>query len=196
MLTSLKYIVRILLPLITHPEQMWQYLDKARGAETKPDEMQKNYFIPLLGWMSLIAFLCAAFRSPDSAITFDYQYGMKKMLPLLIAYFLGPLLAVVVVNMALKKWLMVEKTPDKERVQLYVFYSTSFLMALEILVAFIPSFRFVSFIFIYLVYITFSGTSTYIRVSHNRRWMTGFVSFVAIWGCPNMIILLMQKMQG
>lgn len=175
---------------------MWQYLDKSRGAETRPDEMQKDYFIPFLGWMSLIVFLCAAFRSPDSAISFDYQYGMKQMLPLLIAYFLGPLLAVMVINMALKNWLMAGTTPDKDRVQIFVFYCTGFLMALEILVAFVPSFKFFSLIFIYLVYITFSATSNYIRVSHRRRWMTGFVSFVAIWGCPNMIILLMHKVQG
>lgn len=196
MLTSLKHIVRILLPLITHPEQMWQYLDKAHGAETKPDEMQKDYFIPFLGWMSLIVFLCAAFRSPDSAISFDYQYGMKQMLPQLIAYFLGPMLAAMMINTLLKRWLMSGLTPDKDRVLLFVYYCTGFLMALEILVACVPSFKFFSLIFIYLVYITFSATSTYIRVGHRRRWITGFITFIIIWFCPNMIMWLMHKMQG
>lgn len=192
---QLKYIVRILLPLISRPEQMWQFLATSRGEETKPDAMQKQFFLPLLGYMSLIVFLCAAFRSPDAAVSFDYQYGMKQMLPLLIAYFVGPLVAAMVFNVALRH-LFGLPNPDKDRVQLFVFYCTSFLMAIEILVALIPSIRFFSLIFIYLVYITFSGITTYIRVNQNRRWIVGFISFLVIWSCPSLIIMLMHKVQG
>lgn len=181
--------------MITQPEQMWQYLAQARGAETRPDAVQKNYYLPLLGYMSLVVFLCAAFRGPETDVTFDYQYGMKQMVPLLIAYFLGPLVAILVFNLSLRHLFGMED-PDKDRVQLFVFYCTSFLMALEILEALIPSIRFLGLIFVYLVYITFSGASTYIRVEHNQRWKAGFVAFLLIWSCPNIIIMLMHKMQA
>lgn len=194
-MNQIKYIVRILLPLISQPEQTWQFLAKSRGDETRPDAMQKNFFLPLLGYMSLVVFLCAAFRSPENGVMFDYQYGMKQLVPVLIAYFLGPILAVMLLTICLRHVFHMPN-PDKNRVQLFVYYSTSFLIALEMLESIIPSIRLLSLIFVYLLYITFCGSVVYIRVAPNRRWMAGLISFAIISVCPSLIINIMTKMQG
>lgn len=189
---SIKNIIRILLSLTLHPEEFWQYLATEAGDDAKPDKVQSSYFLPLLGYMSLVTFLCAAFRSPEET-TFDYQYGMMQMVQPLTAYFLGPFISILLLPTILGYF----KSPvaSKDCIQLFVYYSTSFLMALEMLTALIPSIRFISFIVVYLLYITFSGMSTYVPIAPTRRWITGFMSFFVIWAGPTFIMKLMQLLQ-
>ena len=190
-----KYVIQFLIPLITQPAQAWQYLVETDTDRSRPDQMQRNYYLPMLGFMSLVVFLCSAYHRVDTRMTFDVQYGMTEMVPLLVGYLVGPYVTVLLLRPLLVHWFDLPD-PDHDRLHLFVFYSTSFLVALEMLVAIIPGIRFFSFIFIYLVYITFSGSESYVRVPHYKRWMFGIVSFLVIYFVPKLIIHLLQKMQG
>ncbi|MBO4754828.1 MAG: hypothetical protein J5543_09550 [Bacteroidales bacterium] len=194
-MTQFKYIVKFLIALITQSEQAWNYLATAETKESKPDYMLWNYYYPLLGFMSLVIFICAGSRGPNPELSFDFQHGMTQMVPILVAYFVGPYMAMILIKQTLVN-LFDLPNPDKDRLTNFVFYSTSFLMALEMLMAAFPAFRFFQFIALYLVYITWNGSHTYIRVEEKRRWLFGFVSFLVIFFSPSIIQHLLQFLQG
>jgi len=194
-LNQFKYIVKFLIALITQSDQAWSYLATADAKESKPDYMLWNFFYPLLGFMSLVVFLFAGWRGPDPAVRFDFQYGMTQMVPVLVAYFVGPYLALALIRQMLITLFHLPH-PDKNRLTNFVFYSTSFLMALEMLMAAFPAIRYFQFIALYLVYITWNGSHTYIRVEERRRWLFGFMSFLVIFFSPRVIQHLLQFLQG
>ena len=120
---------------------------------------------------------------------------MTQMVPVLVAYFIGPYLALILIKQVLVN-LFDLPNPDKDRLIIFVFYSTSFLIALEMLMAVFPAIRFFQFIALYLVYITWNGSHTYIRVAEKRRWLFGFVSFLVIFFSPSFVQHLLQFLQG
>ncbi len=190
-----KYIVKFLILLISHPQDLWVYLSSDDVAESKPEYVQQHFFLPLLGFMALVIFLCEGFHGAVGDATFDLQQGMKQMVPCLVAFLVGPYLAQMLLKATLERLYRMPH-PSKDRVHLFVFYSTSFLMVLEMLLAFIPSIRFFSFIVIYLFYITWTGGTTIIRIEERRRWVFGFVAAVIIYFSSHLFISIVQRMQG
>ena len=190
-----RYILRFLILLISHPQQLWEYLTTDGVEESKPDYVQRKYFFPLLGFMALVIFLCEGFHhaSPDTA--FDLQFGMTKMVPCLVAFLVGPYLAMMLLKELLVRFYKMSH-PNSARIHLFVLYSTSFLMALEMLLAFIPSIRFFSFIVVYLIYITWTGSTSIIRIQEHHRWVFGFLSAVIIYFSSHLLITIIEHMQG
>lgn len=189
-----KYILRFLLLLVTHPQELWDYLTSDGVEESKPDYVQEHYFLPLLGFMALVIFLCEGFHSKE-ADGFDLYLGMKEAVPCLVGYLVGPYLAMMVIR-AFLEHIYSMRHPSKERLHLFVIYSTSFLMALQMLLAFIPSIRFFSFIVVYLLYITWTGTTTIIRLDERHRWLFAFVSAIIIYFSSHLFISIIHTMQG
>ena len=190
-----KYIVKFLILLISSPQELWNYLTTDGVEESKPSYVQEHYFLPLLGFMSLFIFLCEGFHGAKGDTIFDLQYGMREMVPYLVAFLVGPYIAQMLLNLSLRHIFQMP-APSASRVHLFVFYSTSFLMALEMLLAFIPSIRFFWFIVLYLFYITWTGGFSIIRLPNNRQWVFGFVSALEIYFSSHLIISIIQRMQG
>lgn len=190
-----KYIIKFLILLVYQPKELWNYLSGGDVEEVSPDYVQRNYYVPLLGCMALEVFLCEGFHSPDKSLTFDLQFGMMQMVPRLVAFFVGPYVAQLLIKELLVNFFKVPR-PSKERIHLFVFYSTSFLIALEMLLSFLPSIRFFWFIVLYLLYITWTGSGTFIRVGDNHRWVFGLTSAVVIYYSSHLLINILQHMQG
>lgn len=189
-----KYIIKFLLMLISHPQDLWEYLTDPEVSESKPEYVQEHYYLPLWGFMSLVIFLCEGFYGATGDSSFDLQIGMKQAVPYMVAFLVGPFLAMLLLRLLLVHAYDV-KHPSKDRLHLFVFFCTSFLMALEMLLAFIPSIRFFWFIVVYIVYLTWTGSTTIIRVEEKNRWMFGFLSAVVIYFSSHIFISLIQKMQ-
>jgi len=181
--------------MISQPDELWNKLIKSETEESKPEFMQRNYYYPLLGIMALVVFVCAGLRGPESDTPFDIQHGMTKMVPVLVAYFVGPYLALFLVKEGLIHFFGLPN-PDKARLSNFVFYSMSFLMALEMVLAVFPAILFFRFIALYLIYITWNGSHTYIRVEERRRWIFGFYSAVVIYFSPGVIETVLERLQG
>lgn len=194
-MNRLKYILKFLILLVYRSRELWDYLSNGEVDESSPDYMQRNFYLPLLGFMALEIFLCEGFHSPAAGSTFDLQYGMLQMVPKLVAFFVGPYIAMMLLKELLVTWFKVEH-PSKDRVNLFVFYNTSFLVALEMLLAFAPAIRFFWFIVLYLLYLTWSGASTYIRVGEHQRWVFSLASALVIYYSSHLLITLLQHMQG
>lgn len=186
------YIVKYLISLTTQPEQTWLYLAKGEVNESKPQYMQTNYYLPLLGFMSLFVFCTAGFGGEDG---FSLEAGMKSMVPVLVAYFVSPYIAMFVLKELLPTQYFKMQNPDNDRLHLYVFYSTSYLMLVEMAASLLPSLSFIRLAAYYLIYITWTGSHTMIRVEEHRRWIFGFLSFVIIYASPSIVIWILQFMQ-
>ena len=187
-----KLIVKYLISLITQPEQTWIYLANQDVDEAKPQYMQTNYYLPLLGFMSLFIFVVTGM---DGVGSFSLQKGMTSMVPATVAYFVAPYLAMFIIRELLTSCIFKMSNPDHDRLQLYVFYSTSYLMLVEMAAAMMPSFAFIRLAAYYLIYITWTGSHTMIRVEEHRRWMFGFVAFMVINFSPSIIIGVLKFMQ-
>lgn len=178
--------------MISSPEQFWSYLAKGKDDMSKSDFMQSNIFLPLLGVMALAIFLIAGLSGQGP---FDLQHAMTYMVPRLVAFFVGPYIAMFLIKEVLPAFFHVP-APDRNRLQLYVFYCTGFLMLVEVFVTMVPSIKFLQFANYYLIYITWSGAYTFIRVEEKRRWVFGFMAFVIIYFAPSLIkdfVVFMQR---
>lgn len=178
--------------MTSEPEQFWGFLSKGKDPMSKTDFMQSNIFLPLLGVMSLAIFLIAGLSGEGF---FDLQHAMTYMVPRLVAFFAGPYIAMFLLKEMLPAFFKMP-SPDRDRLQLYVFYSTGFLMLVEVFVALIPSIKFLQLASYYLIYITWSGSFTLIRVEEKHRWVFGFVAFLVIYFAPSLIrdfVVFMQR---
>lgn len=178
--------------MISEPEQFWDFLAKEKNDMSKVDFMLSNIFFPMLGVMSLAVFLIAGLSGEGF---FELQRAMTYMVPRLVAFFVGPYIAMFLLKESLSAFFGVP-VPDRDRLQLYVFYSTGFLMVIEVLVALVPSIKFLQLASYYLIYITWCGAYTLIRVEEKRRWMFGLVAFLVIYFAPSLIkdlLILLQR---
>ena len=187
-----KYIVKYLISLTTQPEQTWLYLAKEDVEEAKPQFMQTNYYLPLLGFMSLFIFVVAGMAGEGS---FSLPNGMTSMVPATVAFFVAPYLAMFILRELLPTGWFKLPNPDQDRLQLYVFYSTSYLMLVEMVASLMPSFAFIRLAAYYLIYITWTGATIMVRVDERKRWLFGFVAFIVINFSPSIIISLLKFMQ-
>jgi len=182
-MNNLKTIIRILVSLVSDPSGTWDALSKADSDDAKPAAMFHSFYYPLLGIVVMVLFLCEGFRGAAESETFSVQVGMTHMVPILVAYFVGPYLSLFAIKLALEKYFLVPN-PDKVRLELFVFYCTGYLLSLEILFALIPSIQFFKFFSIYLFYITWCASSTYERVETGHRWKFTLFSFFVLWFSP------------
>lgn len=190
-----KYIVKFLIMLAARPQELWEYLCSDGVEESDPDYVQRNYYFPLLGFMALEVLVCEGLYSAEADSIFNLQQGMLLMVPRLVAFLVGPYLAMMVLKMLLTKFFDMPN-PSQRRLHLFAFYCNSFLMALEMLLAFIPSIRFFWFIVFYLLYITWTASTSIIRVDVKHRWVFGFLSSVIIYFSSHLVMSLIERMQG
>ncbi len=186
-----KYIVKYLILLVTQPEETWGHLCKEDVQEAKPQYMMTNYYWPLLGFMALFIFLASGYSSVDG---FNLQNGMTSMVPALVGFFIGPYLAMFLLKEILPTKLFGLTNPDQDRLHIFVFYCSSYLVLVEMACSMIPSIAFIRLAAYYLVYIIFTGTTTIVRVP-NHSWMFCFVSFAFIYFSPSLTIWILQLMQ-
>lgn len=188
---KLKYIVKYLILMISEPEKFWDFLAKGKSEMSKVDFMQSSIFLPMLGVMSLAIFLISGVAGEGF---FDLQHAMTYMVPRLVAFFVGPYIAMFLLKESLPAFFGVP-VPDRDRLQLYVFYSTGFLMLIEVLIALVPSIKFLQLASYYLIYITWCGAYTLIRVEEKRRWVFGLVAFLVIYFAPSLVKDLLVYLQ-
>lgn len=194
-MNSILFIVQFFIRLVSEPRTTWLELAETQDEHYKPDQMMQRYYYPLLGLMSLVIFLATALRSPGSELKFDYQYGMMQMVPILVAYFVGPYLAILLLKLSLAHFFALPH-PDKGRLSLFVFCSTSVLMAVEAAMAMIPTIWFTQFFAVYLFVITWKAAPQFIRIDESDCWKFGFLSSVIIYFSPSVIRHLLVVMQG
>ena len=118
---QLKYIIKYLLSLINDPEQTWKYLKDGDVDESKHEYMQNNYYLPLMGVVALFIFLKTGWGD-----RFDIETAIKAATSFAAAFFVGPILANVLMRQTYGR--VMNFKFDNEKLNLFIGYSLSFLM--------------------------------------------------------------------
>lgn len=184
---QLKYILKYLLSLINEPEQTWNYLKDGDVDESKPDYMQNNYYLPMMGVVALLLFLMKGWGTP-----FDIEHAMKTVVSFLAAFFLSPYLASFLLNQTYGRMKQMEF--DKDKLQIFVGYCLSFLMLVNLFSASFPTIKFLTFCSLYLFYIIWCASDVFMGIEEKERWKFTAIAFFMIWLSPIIIEKLMSLM--
>lgn len=182
-----KYILKYLLSLINNPQQTWKFLADGEAEESKLDYMQANYYLPAMGVVALLLFLMAGWGTP-----FDLEQAIKQAFIFLASYFAGQYLANVVLRKIYDRFFGL--ILDNDRLQVFVSYSLSFLMLVELFSASFPGVKFIAFCALYLFYIVWCATDVYFGIPEKNRWKFSSIAFFVMWGSPIIIGKIMASM--
>lgn len=184
---QVKYIIKYLLSLVSEPEQTWKYLSEGDVDESKPDYVQTNYYLPLMGGVALGIFILVGW-----GIDFNIEKAMKGVVIFLAAYFAGPFLATAILRQVNRKAFKIELAEDK--LQVFVAYCMGFLMIIQLLSAAFPTVKFISFSALYLFYIVWCASDMFFGITENNRWKFSALGFFIMWIAPKVIEYIMSLM--
>lgn len=184
---QLKYILKFLLSLINESQQTWNSLKDENANESKLEYMQTNYYLPMMGVVALLIFVLVGWGSP-----FDIEHAMKDAVSFLAAFFLSPYLANVVLRKAFAKFMNI--TFDKEKLQVFISYSLSYLMLVRLFTATFPHIKFLTFCSLYIFYIVWSASDVYMGVPEKNRWKFTAMASIAMLLSPIVVEEIMSLM--
>lgn len=137
-----KEIFKLVVAIISQPGKAWDILTRK---EEKDDEFLSRFVYPLIGFVTVAAFLGVLFTRKE----FDVELALKSSIRTLVAAFGGFYLASYLLNEIWQGWFKREK--DMKLCQRFVGYSSSLMFALNIVLMLLPEF----FFCVYLCYIHF-----------------------------------------
>lgn len=185
---QLKYIIKYLISLITNPEQTWNYLADEDVDEANPEYVQTNFYLPMLGVVSVFVFVINGWGSP-----FNLEHAMKSAIPFIVAYFASQYLSEFLMQKTYQKFKGSEF--DKDRLNVLVLYGLSYLMLVALFTTLFPQIKFLSFCSIYLVYIVWASADKFMNIPLKDKVKFTAISFFIIWMSPAIIERLMSMME-
>lgn len=139
-----KEIFKLVVAIISQPGKAWDILTRK---EEKDDEFLSRFVYPLIGFVTVAAFLGVLFTRKE----FDVELALKSSIRTLVAAFGGFYLASYLLNEIWQGWFKREK--DMKLCQRFVGYSSSLMFALNIVLMLLPEFFFLRiFVYIYILY--------------------------------------------
>ena len=139
-----KEIFKLVVAIISQPGKAWDILTRK---EEKDDEFLSRFVYPLIGFVTVAAFLGVLFTRKE----FDVELALKSSIRTLVAAFGGFYLASYLLNEIWQGWFKREK--DMKLCQRFVGYSSSLMFALNIVLMLLPEFS--SFAYICVIYILY-----------------------------------------
>lgn len=139
-----KEIFKLVVAIISQPGKAWDILTRK---EEKDDEFLSRFVYPLIGFVTVAAFLGVLFTRKE----FDVELALKSSIRTLVAAFGGFYLASYLLNEIWQGWFKREK--DMKLCQRFVGYSSSLMFALNIVLMLLPEFFFLRIFVLYTFYI-------------------------------------------
>ena len=146
-----KEIFKLVVAIISQPGKAWDILTKK---EEKDDEFLSRFVYPLIGFVTVAAFLGVLFTRKE----FDVELALKSSIRTLVAAFGGFYLASYLLN---ELWQGLFKR--------FVGYSSSLMFALNIVLMLLPEFFFLRIFVLYTFYIVWEGAGPYMQVEEKIR---------------------------
>lgn len=155
-----KEIFKWIVIIISQPGKAWYLLAKK---EEKGDEFLSRFVYPLIGLVTVAAFLGVLFTRKE----FDVELALKSSIKTLVSAFGGFYLASYLLN---EVWQAVFKREKNMRLcQRFVGYSSSLMFALNIVLMLLPEFFFLRIFILYTFYIVWEGAGPYMQVEEKIR---------------------------
>ena len=155
-----KEIFQWVIAIITQPAKAWDLLAKK---DEKDDEFLSRFVYPLIGLVTVAAFLGVLFTRKE----FDIELALKSSIKTLVSSFGGFYLASYFLN---ELWQgLFKREKDMKLCQRFVGYSSSLMFALNIILMLLPEFFFLRIFILYILYIVWDGAGPYMQIEDNIR---------------------------
>ncbi|MDH6533713.1 DUF1282 domain-containing protein [Parabacteroides sp. 52] len=183
-----KEIFKWVILIISQPAKAWDLLAQK---EEKGDEFLSRFVYPLIGLLTVAAFLGILFTRKE----FDVELALKASIRSLLAAFGGFYLGAYLLN---EIWQGVFKREKDFRLcQRFVGYSSSLMFALNAVLMLIPEFFFLRIFILYTFYIIWEGAPLYMYVEEKERLKFVGIASAVILIIPYLIeVILFLLMPG
>lgn len=173
-----KEIFKWVLLLISQPGKAWEMLAKK---DEKEDDFLARFVYPLIGLVTLAAFLGIMFTRKE----FDIQLALKASIRTLIATFGGFYLSAYLLN---EIWCGVYKREkDIKLWQRFVGYSSALMFSLNMVLMLLPEFFFLRIFILYTFYIIWEGATPYMQIEEAERMKFVAVTTIVIIVLPYLL---------
>ena len=144
-------------------EKKKKQAEREAKKEEKDDEFLSRFVYPLIGFVTVAAFLGVLFTRKE----FDVELALKSSIRTLVAAFGGFYLASYLLN---ELWQgLFKREKDMKLCQRFVGYSSSLMFALNIVLMLLPEFFFLRIFVLYTFYIVWEGAGPYMQVEEKIR---------------------------
>lgn len=183
-----KEIFKLVIAIVSQPARAWGMLAKR---EEKGDEFLSRFVYPLIGLVTVAAFLGVLFTRKE----FDVELALKSSIKTLVSSFGGFYIGSYLLN---ELWLSVFKRPkDLKLCQRFVGYSSSLIFSLSIILMLLPEFFFLRIFILYTFYIVWEGAGPYMQIENRTRLKFVAITTAIILLTPALIeIILFMLMPG
>ncbi|MCD7977442.1 MAG: YIP1 family protein [Tannerellaceae bacterium] len=183
-----KDIFRWMIAIISQPQRAWKSLARK---EEKGDEFLSRFIYPLIGLLTLVAFLGVLFTRKE----FDVELALKSSIKTLVSAFGGFYLASYLLN---EVWYSLFKREKNMKLcQQFVGYSSSLMFAISMVLMLIPEFFFLRIFVLYTFYIVWEGAVPYMQIEEKNKVKFSAIATALIVLLPEIIgITLFMLMPG
>lgn len=184
-----KDVFRCVIALISQPVKAWDVLNEKNKEEN--EKFLVNYIYPLVGLVTLAAFLGILFTRKEFDLELALKSSVKSFISSLGGFFLGAYL----LN---ELWFSIfKREKDIKLCQRFVGYSSALLFILSMVLSLLPEFFFLEIFVLYTVYIVWEGAAPYMQIGDHERMKFVGISSAVIMLTPYIIrIVLLMLMPG
>jgi hypothetical protein len=185
-----KELFKWLIAIVSQPGKAWRELSKK---EEKGDEFLTRFVYPLIGLITVAAFIGILFKQKE----FSVEFALKSSIKALLSSFGGFFLAAYFLNELWQNMFGQEK--DIKLCQRFVGYSSVLMYSLTVILLLLPvsDFFFLRIFILYTVYIVWEGAAPYMKIPAAAHLKFTIIASVLIVSLPEIIgFLLFMLMPG
>jgi hypothetical protein len=177
-------LVKWVIAIISQPGKTWGELSKK---EDKGDEYLVRFVYPLIGLITVAAFVGILFSQKE----FSMELALKSSIKAALSYFGGFFLAASFLNELCQR--MFGQETDSKRCRQFVGYSSALMYSLGIILLLLPvsDFFFLRILVLYTVFIVWEGADSYMKIPGALRLRFTLIASALIVLLPEIISLLL-----
>lgn len=180
-----KEIFRWVIAIVSQPAKAWNVLAKK---EVNNDEFLSRFVYPLIGLVTLTAFLGVLFTRKE----FDLEFALKSSIRTFVSSFGGFYLGAYIMNEIWQGWYKRKK--DMQLWLRFIGYSSSLMFTLNIVLTLLPEFFFLRIFVFYTLFIVWNGAVSYMGVDEKSRLPFTAITTVAVLLTPLVIQSLLSML--
>ena len=157
----IKNIFNTTISLIFKPSDTWRKLKEKQADDS--ESFLSDFIYPFVGIVAIAAFVGILFTRKE----FDTQIALKASIMSLLSVLGGFFLASYFVNEVWRK--IFHRENSIKLCMCFVGYSSSLMLALNILLSLLPEFFFLRFFVLYIIYVVWEGAIPYMEVKEAEQ---------------------------
>lgn len=175
-------IFKLVLLIISQPTKAWEMLSTK---EEKDDEFLSRFIYPLIGLITLAAFLGILLTHRD----FDVTLALRTAIKTLVSSFGGFFIGAYLLN---EFWQgLFHRPKDMHLCERFVGYSSSLMFVLSIVLMLLPEFFFLQIFVLYTFYVVWEGAPIYMKVEDKEQVKFVVIATIIILGMPKVVSLIL-----